>query len=221
MTLRRALILAAGRGERMRPLTLQRPKPLLEVGGRALIRWHLQRLAAAGICDVAINTSWLAQCLHDELGDGRRDGVRIRWFDEGPEPYETAGGIRNALDFFGDEPFLVVNGDIWTDMPWPDAPAPGRLAHLQLVENPPQHPRGDFGLECGELRLDAPRRYTFSGVASYWPQLFAHLPPGRRALRPTLVAAAQCGRVTASLAAGRWVDVGTPQRLAALDASLA
>ena len=218
---RRALLLAAGKGERMRPLTLSTPKPLLLVGGKPLIVWHLERLVAAGITEVAINTSWLAERLHAALGDGAAFGVRIHWCDEGLEPLETAGGIRNALCFFGSEPFLVVNADVWTTLALPHAPSPGRLAHLLLVPNPPQHPRGDFGLECGELRLTAPQRYTFSGIGAYHPALFAALAPGRRALRPVLDRAAMAGRITAQIGEGAWVDVGTPERLADLAATLA
>ena len=125
----------------MRPLTLSTPKPLLRVGGRPLIEWHLRRLAAAGVVDVAVNTSWLAGELHSALGQGERFGVRIQWFDEGPEPLETAGGIRNALSFFCGEPFLVLNADVWTTAALPRVPEAGRLAHLLLVPNPPQHPR--------------------------------------------------------------------------------
>ncbi len=218
---RRAMILAAGRGERMRPLTLVTPKPLLRVGGQSLIGWHLDRLAQAGVLEVAINTSWLADRLHEALGDGRAYGVKIRWFDEGPEPFETAGGIRNALAFFADEPFLVLNGDVWTTIPLPSTPAAGRLAHLVLVPNPPQHPQGDFGLEGGELRITAPQRFTFSGVAAYRPALFAELVPGWRALRPVLDRAAQAGLVTGELSCAPWTDVGTPERFAALNQALA
>ena len=218
----RALLLAAGRGERMRPLTDNVPKPLLSVGGRPLIGWHLAKLAAAGVREVAINTSWLARSLHEALGDGADYGVSIHWFDEGPEPLESAGGIRNALALFGDEPFTVVNGDIWTDLPLPPpAPALGKLAHLVLVANPGHHPRGDFAIECGELRTTGAVRHTFSGVATYRPALFRGLAPGRRALRPLLEQAASAGLVTAELYGGRWVDVGTPERLAQLAAALA
>ena len=218
----RALVLAAGRGERMRPLTDTTPKPLLRVGGRPLIVWHLEKLAAGGVREVAINTSWLGQALRAALGDGAAYGISIRWFDEGPVPLETAGGIRNALALFGGEPFAVVNGDVWTDLPLPPpAPAPDRLAHLVLVPNPPQHPRGDFGIECGELRLTGPVRYTFSGIATYRPALFEALAPGRRPLQPILARAAAAGLATAELHGGRWADVGTPERLAQLDASLA
>ncbi|MBS0394130.1 MAG: nucleotidyltransferase family protein [Proteobacteria bacterium] len=216
------MLLAAGRGERMRPLTASVPKPLLPAGGKPLIVWHLERLAAGGVTDVAINTSWLGEQLRAALGDGRAFGLAIEWFEEGPEPLETAGGIVNALRFFGDAPFAVVNADVYTDLPLPPPPPPaGRLAQLVLVPNPPQHPRGDFGLEGGELRLEAPRRYTFAGVASYRPALFAALAPGRRVLKPVLDRAAHAGLIGAEVYRGRWVDVGTPERLAALDASLA
>jgi N-acetyl-alpha-D-muramate 1-phosphate uridylyltransferase len=218
----RAMLLAAGRGERMRPLTAALPKPLLRAGGKPLIVWHLESLARGGVTLVAINTSWLGDQLRAALGDGSGFGLRIEWLDEGPEPLETAGGIRNALGLFGAEPFAVVNSDIYTDLPLPPpVPAPGRLAHLVLVPNPPQHPRGDFALECGELRLDGACRYTFSGIATYQPALFAALEPGRRPLKPVLERAAHAGLAGAELYTGRWVDVGTPERLAALDASLA
>ena len=218
----RALLLSAGRGERMRPLTASVPKPLLPVGGKPLIVWHLESLARGGVRQVAINTSWLGAALRAALGDGSAFGLTIGWFDEGPEPLEAAGGIRNALGFFGDQPFTVVNADIFTDLPLPPpAPAPDRLAHLVLVPNPAHHPRGDFGLECGELRLDGTRRYTFAGIASYRPAMFAALAPGRRPLRPELERVAHAGLVTAEVHGGRWVDVGTPERLAALDVSLA
>jgi MurNAc alpha-1-phosphate uridylyltransferase len=205
----------------MRPLTLTTPKPLLQVGGKPLIVWHLQRLAKAGVREVAINTSWLAERLHQALGNGAELGVHIHWCDEGSEPLETAGGIRNALPVFGDEPFLVVNGDVWTTVPLPAAPAEGRLAHLVLVPNPPQHPHGDFGVESGELRCTGIRRYTFSGIASYHPELFDGLMPGRRPLRPVLDMAAMAGFASAEISHAPWVDVGTPERLAALDAALA
>jgi MurNAc alpha-1-phosphate uridylyltransferase len=222
MTIRRALVLAAGRGERMRPLTDSIPKPLLVVGGRPLIVWHLARLAAAGVSEVAINTSWLGATLREALGDGTGHGVAIRWFDEGPVALETAGGIVNALGLFGEEPFAVVNGDVWSDLPLPPPPpAPGRLAHLVLVPNPVQHPHGDFGLECGELRHDGAVRYTFSGIASYRPALFAGLAPGRRPLKPVLDRALAAGLATGEVYRGRWTDVGTPERLAELEAALA
>jgi MurNAc alpha-1-phosphate uridylyltransferase len=218
---RRAMILAAGRGERMRPLTLTTPKPLLAVAGKPLIEWHLEHLARAGITDVAINISWLGDRLRNAVGDGRRHGLSITWFDEGPEPLEAAGGIINALGFFANEPFVVVNGDIFTDYALPPvAPQGGCLAHLVLVPNPVERPRGDFAVECGELRVDGARRYTFGCIATYHPAFFAGLAPGRRTLRPLLDRALGAGRVTAELFQGRWVDVGTPERLAALDSML-
>jgi MurNAc alpha-1-phosphate uridylyltransferase len=219
--LRRAMVLAAGRGERMRPLTTALPKPLLTVAGKPLIEWHLERLSRGGIREVAINTSWLGSVLAAAVGDGARFGLTLRWFDEGPEPLETAGGLINALDFFDDEPFAVVNADVYTECPLPPQPPPaGRLAHLVLVPNPEEHPHGDFGVECGELRLDGPRRYTFAGIASYHPRLFAGLGPGRRALKPVLDRAAAAGLVSAQVYDGRWTDVGTPERLAAVNAGL-
>jgi MurNAc alpha-1-phosphate uridylyltransferase len=215
------MLLAAGRGERMRPHTDTTPKPLLPVGGRPLIEWHLERLARAGVSEVAINTSWLGAALRTALGDGARFGLSLGWFDEGPQPLEVAGGLVNALGFFGGEPFAVVNADVATDYPLPPpAPAPGRLAHLVLVPNPPEHARGDFGIECGELRLDAPRRLTFAGIASYRTEFFAGLTPGRRALKPLLDRALVAGHVSAEAYRGRWSDIGTPERLAAADAAL-
>ena len=218
----RAMLLAAGRGERMRPLTATTPKPLLLVGGKPLITWHLENLSRGGVTQVAINVSWLGEQLRNALGDGSGFGVRIRWYDEGPEPLEAAGGIVNALGFFGAEPFAVVNADIFTDYALsPPAPAVGQLAHLVLVPNPLQHPRGDFALECGELRLEGPQRHTFAGIATYRPALFAGLALGRRPLKPILDRALHAGLVGAELFTGRWADIGTPERLAALDAELA
>lgn len=230
--IRRAMVLAAGRGERMRPLTLTTPKPLLKVGGRPLIEWHLLKLAAAGVTDVVVNTSWLGEQLPQALGDGSRFGLALRYSHEGPEPFETAGGIIAALPWLAPSaapvaPFAVVNGDVWTDAPLPP-PVPGEtdLAHLVLVDNPPQHPRGDFRLTDGPgRRAVRPREegqpsYTFSGLATYWPAFFADLPVGRRPLKPLLDAAIDAGRLVGSHWAGRWTDVGTPERLAALDAGL-
>jgi MurNAc alpha-1-phosphate uridylyltransferase len=216
----RAIVLAAGRGERLRPLTLATPKPLVAVAGKPLIVHHLERLAAAGVREVAINVSWLATQLIEALGDGRAFGLSIRWFDEGPEPLEVAGGIRNALDFLGPEPFVVVNGDIYTDYVLPPPPGAGRLAHLVLVPNPPEQPNGNFGLECGELRGEGVRRYTYSGIASFRVEFFAALARGRTTLKPLLDLAALAGRVTGELYRGEWSDVGTPERLAALNARL-
>ncbi len=232
----RAMILAAGRGERMRPLTDTRPKPLLEVGGRSLLAWHLAALARAGIHDIVINHAWLGAQIVAALGDGSRYGVRIRYSDENGSPLETAGGIIQALPLLGSEPFLVVNGDIWTDFdfarpPLLDAEA---TASLILVPNPPQHPRGDFGLlpradgACDILAypqrlqaVDAAPRHTFSGIAVYRPEFFAACLPGRQPLLPLLCAAAAAGRVRGRLYRGLWSDVGTPERLHDLDERLA
>lgn len=219
VSVRRAIVLAAGRGERMRPLTLTTPKPLLEVRGKPLIVHHLERLAAAGVREVAVNLSWLKEAIPAALGDGSRFGVAIRYFDEGPEPLDVGGGIVNALPFFAGEPFAVVNGDVYADYPLPARlPAPGVLGHLVLVPNPVQHPRGDFGLECGEVRADGAVRHTYAGIATLTPALFAGLRPGRQALKPVLLRAAAAGRLTGERFEGVWNDVGTPERLAALNA---
>ncbi len=233
--IRRAMVLAAGKGERMRPLTLHTPKPLLPVGGRPLIEWHLLKLAAAGVTDVVINTSWLGEQLPRHLGTGDRFGLALRYNDEGPEPLETAGGIIAALPWLAPSagpvaPFAVVNGDVWTDAPLPPSPPlADDLAHLVLVDNPVQHPRGDFtlGLAAPTARQAVLPRdaggqtYTFSGLATYHPAFFAGLPAGRRPLKPLLDAGIAAGQVAGSHWAGRWTDVGTPERLAALDAELA
>jgi MurNAc alpha-1-phosphate uridylyltransferase len=237
------MVLAAGKGERMRPLTLQTPKPLLPVGGRPLIEWHLLKLAEAGITDVVINTSWLGEQLPRHLGTGERFGLALCYSDEGPEPLETAGGIIAALPWLAPSagpvaPFAVVNGDVWTDAPLPPpVPEGDDLAHLVLVDNPAQHPRGDFTLGKAESvghgamaasssrRAVLPREaggqtYTFSGLATYHPAFFAGLPAGKRPLKPLLDAAIAAGQLAGSHWAGRWTDVGTPERLAALDAEL-
>ncbi|MBL8472074.1 MAG: nucleotidyltransferase family protein [Rhodocyclaceae bacterium] len=219
------MILAAGRGERMRPLTDHLPKPLLEVGGRPLIGWHLQRLAAAGIRDVVINHAHLGEKLVAALGDGSAYGLAIAWSPEPPGALETAGGIVQALPLLGEAPFLVVNGDIWCDYDLRllaaragtlTAAAPG--AHLVLVPNPAQHPEGDFALADGQVHAEGGPRHTFSGLGLYHPGLFAGLQAGRPAkLAPLLRAAMALGRVSGELYGGRWFDVGTPARLAETD----
>jgi MurNAc alpha-1-phosphate uridylyltransferase len=221
----RAMILAAGRGERMRPLTDTVPKPLLPAGGKPLIVWHIERLAAAGLRDIVINHAWLGANIERELGDGARWGVRIRYSPEAPQALETAGGIRQALPLLGDEPFLVVNGDIWCDWDPIQAPARARelagLAWLLLVDNPAHHPGGDFHLDAQGKVRDAEPRLTFSGIGIYRPELFGGLPAGEPArLAPLLRAAMERGQVAGVHHTGRWTDVGTPQRLAELDASL-
>ena len=232
----KAMILAAGRGERMRPLTDERPKPLLDVSGRSLLEWHLAALARAGIRDVVINHAWLGERIVEVLGDGHRHGVRIQYSAESEGALETAGGIIQALTMLGSDPFLVINGDIWTDFDFSRLPVLDEqvLGSLVLVPNPSQHPRGDFSLIARDgsgfdiladpLRLeaeDAPPRYTFSGIAVYRPEFFAGFPPGRRPLLPLLRAAAASGRLRGRLYQGLWFDIGTPERLRELDERLA
>jgi len=246
----KALILAAGLGERMRPLTEHTPKPLLEAGGKPLVAWHLEKLAACGVREVVVNTSWLAEQFPRVLGDGARWGLALRYSFEGPVPLETGGGIHHALGLLRDgtdpdAPFIAVNGDIWTDHAFASLPiVPEGDAHLVLVDNPPQHPDGDFVLGAdGRLRDDGTAgvdgrdgegrsRLTFSGIGVYRPSLFdrwrevigaaegAERDPPRFKLAPLLRAAIAAGRVSGEHHRGRWTDVGTPQRLAELDQSL-
>lgn len=231
----RAMILAAGRGERMRPLTDRCPKPLLAVAGKPLIEWHLQRLRAAGFVDVVINHAHLGEMIERALGTGERWGLRIAYSAE-RVALETAGGIAFALPLLGDAPFLVVNGDIWCDFDFSAARTIATAmtsseidACCVLVPNPAHNPRGDFGLEaCGSLtpplaRLSAGATplLTFSGIAVYAPRLFDGIVRGARApLAPLLHRAAALARAAALRHDGRWVDVGTPERLAELDARL-
>lgn len=221
----RAMILAAGRGERMRPLTDHCPKPLLPLAGKPLIAHTLDRLAAAGYIDVVINTAHLGAQIQAALGT-RYAGLRLHYSREPKGALETAGGIRKALPWLGPEPFLVVNGDVWCEHPLvPPAtlgadPADFHLAHLVLVPNPPHHPSGDFALDGSRVDLDGPSRHTFSGIGWYRTEMFQPLSPGRRALGSVLRPAIREGRVTGELFAGQWHDVGTPERLHALDAQL-
>lgn len=216
-----ALILAAGRGERLRPLTHATPKPLLQAGGKRLIEWHLEALARAGVHEVVVNTSHLAEQFIVALGDGKRWGLRIRFSYEGPEPLETGGGMRRALPLLGGEPFIAVNGDIWTDFDFSTLPQdPAGLAHLVVVDNPPQHPRGDFVLRDGLLHDEAAPRLTFTGIGVYRPELLAAHASGKFSIVPILRAAMRDGRVGGERYRGAWSDIGTPQRLAELDARL-
>ncbi len=234
MSALRALVFAAGKGERMRPLTDSTPKPLLRVGGKALIAWHLERLAAIGVRDVVLNTSWLADRFEPALGDGAAWGLRLHYSYEGPEPLETGGGMLKALPLLGDAPFLVVNADAWTDADFAALPRePAGLAHLLMVDNPVQHPRGDFHLGAGgRLSDEGASRLTYAGIGVYRPALLANwrdviggapgseLDPPRFKLVPLLQAAMPRGLVHGQYHSGRWVDVGTPARLAQLDADL-
>jgi len=211
-----AMILAAGRGERLRPLTDETPKPLIEVGGKPLIVHHLERLAAAGFERIVINIAWLGDRITERLGDGSAFGVQIRYSEEPAGALETAGGIVEALPLLGSGPFLAVSADVWTDYPYGRlrAARPEYPAHLVLVDNPPHHPEGDFALDDGRVQSDKGRRLTFSGIAVFDPALFSGLPPGRRPLRPVLEQAIAAGRVGGEHYTGRWDDIGTPQRLA-------
>jgi MurNAc alpha-1-phosphate uridylyltransferase len=216
------MLLAAGRGERMRPLTDALPKPLLEVGGRPLIVWHLAALARAGIREVVINLSWLGGQLRSALGDGRDFGVSISWSEEGAIPLETGGGIFRALPLLGPEPFLVVNADIWTDIDFGRLQLPREAhAYLVLTANPPHHPRGDFGLDGDRVVNRESERLTYSGVGVYSPEFFAGCTAGRFPLLPLLNRAIAASRVRAEVHRGQWCDVGTAERLAALSARLA
>ena len=239
------MILAAGKGERMRPLTLSRPKPLLDVGGMALIEHHLYALASAGFSEVVVNLSWLGEQLPAALGNGSRYGLSIAYSDEGPEPLETGGGIFRALPLLcpiGVEPFLVLNGDVWMQYPFGDLREkyaqglPGKdQAHLVLVPNPEHNREGDFAVDSERMvepvpgmapdtavatRIAALPKYTFSGLGVYHPSLFNACADGRFKLAPLLRTAAVNARVSVELFEGDWLDIGTPERLAALNARL-
>ena len=215
------MILAAGRGERMRPISDRVPKPLLEAGGHRLIDYHLAALAHAGVREVVINLSWLGDSIRQALDDGCHHGLSIIFSDEGPMPLGTGGGLFRALPILGAEPFLVVNGDIWIDLPFDTLRCPsGSLAHLVLVANPAHHPQGDFGLESGGRVGLAPARLTFAGVSVLHPDLFDGCQPGNFPLKPLLDRALAASRLSGRRHAGAWSDIGTPERLAALDAGL-
>jgi len=214
-----ALIFAAGRGERMRPLTDTTPKPLLRVRGKRLVEYHLERLAAAGVRDVVINTSYLAEQFPVALGDGSRWSLRIHYSYEGPEPLETGGGMLRALPLLGAAPFIAVNGDIFCDLDFAALPhEPDGLAHLVVVDNPPQHPRGDFVLRDGLLHDEDKSRLTFAGIGVYRAELLAGQNAGRFGLTPLLRAAMRTGRIRGEHYRGQWADVGTPDRLDELEA---
>ena len=217
------MILCAGFGERMRPLTEHTPKPLLRVGDVPLMEYHIRGLAEAGIQELVVNVSHLGSQIMDYCGDGSRWGVHIRYSEES-QPLETAGGIQRALPLLGVEPFLVVNGDVWIDYPFVQISdytlKPWEKAHLVMVDNPPQHPQGDFCLASGgevSYRGEGEIGYTYAGLGLYSPEFFAGLQAGKLALRPLLDAAIAQGALGAEHYRGDWEDVGTPERLEALD----
>lgn len=218
--MRRALIFAAGRGERMQPLTLTTPKPLLPVAGKPLIVWQIEALRQAGITEVVVNLSWLGDQIRAALADGGALGVAIRYSEEGPEPLETGGGMRAALPLLGADPFVAVNADVWCDVDYSTLPAlaPDDLAALVLVPNPPHHPEGDFTLREGRVGWPAQgESLTFAGIGVYRPALVADQAPGIFKLGPLLKAAAAAGRVAGRLHVGDWLDVGSVERLAEAD----
>jgi len=217
------MILAAGRGERLRPLTDSIPKPLIEIAGRTLLGRHLERMASAGFRRVVINVSHFAGKIMDRFGDGSGHGMHIDWSRE-DAPLETAGGIAQARALLGPEPFLLVNADIWCDYAFSALRGfelGKRLSHLVLVPNPPHHPAGDFSIADGAVGNAAAPRYTYAGIAVVSPRLVAGVPAGGKApLAPLWRAAAGRGEVTGELYDGCWSDVGTPERLSALEARL-
>jgi N-acetyl-alpha-D-muramate 1-phosphate uridylyltransferase len=217
------MVLAAGRGERMRPLTDREPKPLLRVGGKRLIEYHLERLAAGGFHEVVINTAWLGDMIETVIGRGERYGLSITYSHERPDALETGGGIFNALPQLGSAPFLLVNGDVWADIDFGAlrrAPPRGSLAHLVLVTNPPHHMRGDFLLTDGQVSDGEGTRYTYSGIGIYTPDLFAGSTAGKFPLLPLLRNAIAARALSGELHEGRWYDIGTIERLNALDVQL-
>jgi len=220
----KAMVLAAGRGERLRPITDTLPKPLVRVAGKPLIVYHLEALVRAGVRDVVINLSWLPDKIRTALRDGSEYGVRITYTDEGPVALETGGGVFNAIQLLGPGPFLVVNGDTFTDIDFGALRAQadadthsGALARIVLVPNPTQHPQGDFGLEGEQVVERQAGRFTYSGVGVYRPEFFEGCTGGKFPMLPLLKRAIAAGRLRGQLHEGEWCDVGTPQRLAELD----
>ena len=230
----KALIFAAGKGERMRPLTHHTPKPLLAVGGKRLIEWHIEKLAACGVRDIVINTSWLAECFEPALGDGSHWNLSLHYSYEGTEPLDTGGGMLEALKIIGNESFIAVNGDIWSDADYSLLPKQiAGCAHLVLVDNPAHNSKGDFVLDTsGCMHSDGESKLTFSGIGIYQPKLLtnwrdvigdvngaAETPP-RFKLAPLLRHAMYAGQVSGEHHIGRWTDVGTPERLDELNRQL-
>jgi N-acetyl-alpha-D-muramate 1-phosphate uridylyltransferase len=215
------MVLAAGRGERMRPITDTVPKPLVPVAGRPLIGYHLERLARAGFKDVVINLSWLGDRISAALGDGWAYGLSITYSEEGPEPLETGGGVFKALPLLGPGPFLVVNGDTWSDIEYGHlALEDGANGRLVLVPNPAHNTRGDFGIDGDFVVERDVDRFTYSGVGVYRPEFFAGCSPGKFPMLPLLKRAIAARLLRGELHRGEWCDVGTPQRLATLDAEV-
>ena len=221
------MILAAGRGARMRELTDGLPKPMIAVGGRPLIEYPLMSLARAGIEEVVINLGWHGDRIRDSVGEGRRFGLHVKYSEEGWPALESGGGIFHALPLLGAEPFVVVNGDVWSDYPLAALVARARalpadvLAHLVLVPNPAHNPAGDFALDDGRIANREGGRHTFSGLSVHRPEFFAGCQPGHFPLLPLWRAAADSGRMTGEIHRGAWSDVGTPERLAELERQLA
>jgi N-acetyl-alpha-D-muramate 1-phosphate uridylyltransferase len=218
----RAMILAAGRGERMRPLTDQMPKPLLAVGGKPLLQYHIDTLVACGIRDIVINLAWKGAMIRDALGDGAALGARLSYSDEGDSALETGGGVFKALPLLGDEPFIVVSGDVWTDFPLArlmNVLRPEDVAHFVVVPNPDFHTRGDFALSNGRFVSEGPR-YTYANIGVFRPEFFAGCRPGKFALAPLMFEWIARDRVSGELYEGRWRNVGTPEQLEQLDQEL-
>ena len=217
----KAMILAAGRGERMRPLTDHTPKPLLKVAGKALIEYHIEGLVRAGFADIIINHAWLGEQFEQVLGSGERYGAHLQYSPEGATALETGGGIFKALPLLGTAPFVVVNGDVWTDYPFERLPRNmTALAHLVLVPNPPQHPHGDFFFADGALRETGATKLTFSGIGMYRAELFIGCRSGAFPLAPVLRAAIAQGQTSGERYEGGWYDIGTPERMERLDQKL-
>jgi len=217
----KAMILAAGRGERLRPLTDETPKPLIKVAGKSLIEYHLQNLSNAGFKEIIINTAWLAKKIHQQLGDGSNYGVSIQYSDEG-EALETAGGIINALPLLGDSPFLVVNGDIWCDFDFTTLPElnDSTQAHLVLVNNPEHNQDGDFSLQHNLIKNTGESMHTYSGIGIYSPDFFLSQSSGSAPLAPIIRNKCNDGLVSGQFYDGSWTDVGTLERLQELESQL-
>ncbi|MGH8128452.1 MAG: N-acetylmuramate alpha-1-phosphate uridylyltransferase MurU [Gammaproteobacteria bacterium] len=216
----RAMILAAGRGERLRPLTDTLPKALLEVDGKSLVVHAIERLRAAGITELVINLGWLGAQIREQLGDGTVFDVHIAYSDEGEHTLETAGGIVKALPLLGDDPFWVVNADVLCDYPFtPELLASTDLAHLVLVDNPQHRADGDFALAADCVKVAGKTRLTYSGIGIYRPEFFADESGERQPLLPLLERWITAERISGEHYRGRWVDVGTPERLAAVQES--